>query len=158
ANRLVAQIELARQRAIVTGMPHRLFIDVDAAAYRLEWLVNDAQESGDAEEEAGELAGLGPIAADFLGPDDLVAPRDAQRDYRPVPDIAGRYTELAGSMRFSSVETTGGWVEAGETWIRFERDGTADFTTIVIEHESGLALTLEVLPLADRVRIYHETL
>jgi hypothetical protein len=66
---------------------------------------------------------------------------------------AGRFVELDDAIVFAGVETTGGWVDSGETWIRFERDGSADATTIEIEHESGLTATLEVLPLADSVRV-----
>ena len=34
AERIVAQLELARQRAVVTGIPHRLLIDLDEGGYR----------------------------------------------------------------------------------------------------------------------------
>ena len=36
ADDLAARLELARQRAVVTGVPHRLWIDLDQASYRLE--------------------------------------------------------------------------------------------------------------------------
>jgi hypothetical protein len=58
---------------------------------------------------------------------------------------------------FTGVETAGGWVDDGEAFIRFERDGSADATVIMIENEAGQALSLEILPLADSVRIYDET-
>ena len=35
---MVAQLELARQRAIVTGIPHRVYIEIEDGAYRIEWL------------------------------------------------------------------------------------------------------------------------
>jgi prepilin-type N-terminal cleavage/methylation domain-containing protein len=157
AHRIVAQIELARQRAIVTGIPHRFFIDVDGAAYRIEWLATEKMAEG--EEEAAEAADF----ADFLGADgessiDLTPPRAEEATYRPVPGTLGRFISLEESIEFAGVETTGGWVEEGETFIRFERDGSADATTIVIEHESGTSVTLEVLPLADTVRVRYETL
>jgi prepilin-type N-terminal cleavage/methylation domain-containing protein len=157
ARRIVAQIELARQRAIVTGIPHRFFIDVDGAAYRIEWLATE--NPADGEEAASETADL----ADALDTDgessiDLTAPRAEERAYRPLPGTLGRFTPLEASIEFAGVETTGGWVDEGETFIRFERDGSADATTIVIEHESGLSVTLEVLPLADTVHVRYETL
>ena len=46
AQRLVTQLELARQRSIVTGVPHRLYIDVDGSAYRVEWLASEKMAAG----------------------------------------------------------------------------------------------------------------
>jgi prepilin-type N-terminal cleavage/methylation domain-containing protein len=157
ARGIVAQIELARQRSIVTGVPHRLFIDIDGAAYRIESLTVEDAAGGD--READESAGV----ADALGAAgyveiELTAPRDEERAFHPLPGILGRFTILEESIEFAGVETTGGWVDEGESFIRFERDGSADATTLVIEHESGLSVTLEVLPLADTVRVQYETL
>jgi len=157
AQRIVGALELARQRAIVTGVPHRLFIDLDGASYWIEWLVGDSAAEGD--EAPGEPAtGADPLDLLALGPLDLSAPRDEERSYHPLPGLAGRPTALEGSIEFASVETTGGWIDRGETFVRFERDGSADATTIVIAHESGVAVALEVLPLADTVRIHDATL
>ena len=39
------------------------------------------------------------------------------------------------------------------TFIAFERDGTASATQVVLADEDGHALAVEVLPLADAVRI-----
>jgi prepilin-type N-terminal cleavage/methylation domain-containing protein len=157
AQRIVGALELARQRAIVTGVPHRLFIDLDGAAYWIEWLSSEsaASDEGAVEPEPVDsdpfdLAGAGPL--------DLSAPRGEERSYQPLPGLAGRQSILEGSVEFEGVETTGGWIDHGETFIRFERDGTADATTIVIAHESGAAMALEVLPLADVVRVRNETL
>jgi prepilin-type N-terminal cleavage/methylation domain-containing protein len=157
ARRIVAQIELARQRAIVTGIPHRFFIDIDGAAYRLESLTAEDEAGGDgeADESAGFANALG--AAGYVSID-LTAPRAEERAFRPLPGSLGRFTILEESIEFAGIETTGGWVDDGETFIRFERDGSADATTIVIEHESGMSVTLEVLPLADTVRVRYETL
>jgi type II secretion system protein H len=157
ARRIVAQIELARQRAIVTGTPHRLFIDVDGAAYRIESLT--AEDEADGEGETDEMA-TDAFASSAAGgvSIDLTAPRAAERTFRPLPGTLGRFTLLDESIEFAGIETTGGWVDGGETFLRFERDGSADATTIVIEHESGMSVTLEVLPLADTVRVRHETL
>jgi prepilin-type N-terminal cleavage/methylation domain-containing protein len=152
ARLVVAQIELARQRAIVTRTPHRLFIDIDGAAYRIE---SFATENTDGESEA-ENSAVAPGTTDDLSID-LTAPRAEERAYRPLPGTLGRFRLLEESIEFAGVETTGGWVDGGETFIRFERDGSADATTIVIEHESGMSVTLEVLPLADTVRVLYET-
>ena len=157
ARRIVAQIELARQRAIVTGTPHRLFIDIDGAAYRIESLATEDEADGDGEADGMEtFADTSSAAGDI--PIDLTAPRAEERAFRPLPGTLGRLAQLDESIEFAGIETTGGWVDSGETFIRFERDGSADATTLVIEHESGMSVTLEVLPLADTVRVRYETL
>lgn len=157
ARRIVAQIELARQRAIVTGVPHRLFIDIDGAAYRIESLT--AEDEADGEGETDEMATDASASSAAGGVSiDLTAPRAAERAFRPLPGALGRFTLLDESIEFAGIETTGGWVDGGETFLRFERDGSVDATTIVIEHESGMSVTLEVLPLADTVRVRYETL
>lgn len=153
AHTMVAQIELARQRAIVTGIPHRLFIDIEAGAYRIEWLGRD-EDSGDAF-DAGATA---PAAASDAFTLDLTAPRSEEREFEPIAGSLGRFKLLEDASFFAGIETTGGWVEVGDSYIRFEQDGSADATTIVIEHEAGFAATLEVLPLASTIRVQHETL
>jgi type II secretory pathway pseudopilin PulG len=157
ARHIVSQIELARQRAIVIGVPHRLFIDIDGAAYRIESLTAEDADADDG--EADESTGVAdPLGAAGTVSIDLTAPRAEERAFRPLPGPQGRFTVLDESIEFAGIETTGGWVDEGESFIRFERDGSADATTIVIEHESGMSVTLEVLPLADTVRVQYETL
>lgn len=153
AKELVAQIEFARQRAIVTGVPHRLTIDIDGAGYRIEWLGRaepgeiDAQSSEDYES----------TFEDYGQPLDLSAPRGEERGFEPLTGLSGRFTWLDDSLIFAGVETTGGWVDHGESFIGFERDGSADPTSIVIEHEAGPSVTLEILPLSSTIRILHES-
>jgi prepilin-type N-terminal cleavage/methylation domain-containing protein len=183
AQRLVAQLELARQRAIVTGVPHRLYIDIDGSAYRIEWFASEQVANGGDDwdslsaSDTGGMSGTGGIsdmlamsgtsdapmladsALDEYGrePIDLSPPTAEVLDYRPVKGVAGHLESLDDSIFFAGVETDGGWVDSGETWIGFERDGSADFTIIEIEHESGPAATLEILPLADTIRVAYAT-
>jgi prepilin-type N-terminal cleavage/methylation domain-containing protein len=180
AQRLVTQLELARQRAIVTGVPHRLYIDIDGSAYRIEWLASEQMANGGDDWDSLSASGMGDISdmADRLGmsntsdasmlvdsaldeygrePIDLSPPTAEVLDYRPVKGVAGHLESLDDSIFFAGVETDGGWVDSGETWIGFERDGSADFTTIEIEHESGPVATLEILPLADTIRVAYAT-
>jgi len=167
AQRLVSQLELARQRSIVTGVPHRFYIDLDGSAYRIEWLATEAMlnglddpggtGSGDPFSSLPASAGETTEFGDFGAPPiDLSAPSEEAAEYHPIAGMAGRFVFLDESIAFAGVETDGGWVDDGETWIRFERDGSADPTTISIEHQSGGAVTLEVLPLADRIRVDYE--
>jgi len=172
ALRLVTQLELARQRSIVTGVPHRLYIDVDAGAYRIEWLASEQQANGGDDWDSLGASGDSMLGVPMLGesmPDDaslddygrqridLTPPIAEAADYRPVDGVAGRMTSLDDSIFFAGVETDGGWIDSGETWIRFERDGSVDSTRIEIEHESGPIAILEILPLADTIRVTYET-
>jgi prepilin-type N-terminal cleavage/methylation domain-containing protein len=153
AQKLVAQLELARQRAIVTGVPHRIYIDIDDGAYRIEWLGTRAEPGDDPDDSAADAG----VTSDSYTLD-LTPPRADEREFEPIAGSLGRFTELDDASFFAGIETTGGWVHAGDTNIRFEQDGSADATTIVLEHEAGYAATLEVLPLASTIRVQHETL
>ena len=166
AQRLVTQLELARQRSIVTGVPHRLYIDIDGGAYRIEWLASEQMaEGGDDWDSLPSSGGNGapPTLDDSQLDDygrqaiDLSPPTADEAEYRPVNGTAGQLARLDDSIFFAGIETDGGWIDSGETWIRFERDGSADPTTIEIEHESGPAAILEVLALADTIRVAYET-
>jgi type II secretion system protein H len=153
ARTLVAQIELARQRAIVTGVPHRVYIDIDEGAYRIEWMGRD---------QAADAAFDEPAPAATVTSDaftlDLTAPRAEERSFAPIAGSLGRFKFLDDGSFFAGVETGGGWVDNGDTFIRFEQDGSGDATTISLEHEAGYAATLDVLPLASTIRVEHETL
>jgi type II secretion system protein H len=150
AQRIGGQLELARQRSIVTGIPHRMWLDLDSASYRLEWNVSEAETEG----EAAPAAVTDPNAAVPLS---LAPPREAERQYRSLPGRLGRARPLEPSLAIAGLETPEGWIERGEAFIAFDRDGTTVYTAIVLEDESGRSVTLEVLPLADAVRIRDES-
>jgi type II secretory pathway pseudopilin PulG len=147
AKSISAQLELARQRAIVTGVPHRLAIDLDRGSYWLEWLVTQAEATGEQESPPElDLRGSTPIS--------LAPPPKAVREFRPLPGLFGRETAMEESLRFQVVETSAGSFERGETFVVFERDGTASSTEIVLADDDGHALALLVQPLAEAVRIH----
>jgi type II secretion system protein H len=148
ADVLAARLELARQRAVMTGIPHRVWIDLDGAAYRLEWFVTDAEELGDD-------APLQPEPLDLRGqtPLPLEAPRGEAPSFRPLPGLLGRDEVLEESLAFRGIETPGGWTDEGEAAIEFAPDGTAEYGTVVLDDESGRSLAVEVLPLAEAVRV-----
>lgn len=150
AEQLAGQLELARQRSVVTGVPHRVLIDLDSAAYRLEW------RGAASDEETPDL--LPPPAPQDTGqtPISLAAPVQEQREYAPLPGLFGRFTYLADDLAFAGVETPAGWIDRGEVTIDFDRDGTADYTEIELDNGGGQSLVLEVLPLAEAVRIRDE--
>lgn len=145
AEALAAQLELARQRSVVTSVPHRVYLDLEGGAWRLEWLAPTEQEA------ALEGGAPDPLAGPGLS---LEAPPAAVRAYVPVPiQMFGSFSALDDSVLFAGVETPEGWIERGEAFVDFERDGTATYSVIVLTSEDGDSLELEVLPLADAVRI-----
>src|SRR5262245_53371163 len=90
AQQIAAQLELARQRAIVTGVPHRVWLELDQAEYRLEWLAADPAAVAQAEmraEAALDVHGNTPLA--------LSAPPAPPLDYQPIPGNFGRLQVVA---------------------------------------------------------------
>lgn len=146
ADRMAGLIELARQRSVATGTPHRLRIDLDNAAWRLEWLVSEAQALG--EEPLPEE----PL--DLRRPISLAPSRSGDRDFFPLPGLFGRADFLKTGLSVSTVETAEGIVAEGEVFVPFETDGTAPYTVVTLEGDDGRGLALEVLPLTDAVRIF----
>ena len=145
---LAARIELARQRTVMTGIPHRVWIDLDAGSYRLEWEVSEAEALG--EEEPSEPE---PVDLRAQAPLLLVAPRGAERAFRPLPGVLGRDEILEDSLDFRGVETPTGWLERGGTSIEFGMDGTTESAAVILDDDSGRTLVIDVLPLAEAVRV-----
>ena len=147
AERIAARLELARQRSVLTGVPHRLLIDLDEGGYQLEWQATEAEAEGREPEPVAplDLRGETPIP---------MAPVHAeQRTYRPLTGSMGDFEWLEDNLTFAGLQTPEGWIDRGEVSIEFERDGTASYTEIYLDDESGQTLVLDVLPLADAVRI-----
>jgi len=147
AVQISAQLELARQRAVVTGVPHRLAIDLDRGSYWIEWFVTEAEAVGERETPPVlDLRGSAPIS--------LAPPREGAREFRPLPGMFGRETAIEEPLLFQAVQTPEGGIDRGEAFVVFERDGTASPTEIVLADDDGHALALEVQPLAEAVRIH----
>lgn len=152
ATRLAATLEFGRQRAVMTGVPHRLVLDLDAGTYWLEWSGNEAGRRG-------EPAPLGPPEA-ALAPKEhssvpLEAPRSEAEDFRALPGELGSERRLDDEVYAASVETPSSLVEAGRVEIRFERDGTSAPTEVALANDAGQRTVLELGPLADTVGIRH---
>ena len=153
AERLAGRLELARQRTIVTGTPHRVIIDLENGYYGLEWFGRrEAEEPASAPEGDELLAAAGSSAQTPLS---LAPPRHEKSIYQPIPGLFGRLDSLEPGLFFAGVETDQGFTDSGQTSVEFERDGTTDGTTITLENEDGAAVFLEVAPLAEAVRIVH---
>lgn len=145
AQRIAARLELARQRAIVTGVPHRLWLDLGAAEFRVEWWMPDPGEPEREPVEALDLAGNTPLP--------LEAPRAGLHEFRPIPGRFGNVDVVTDPFFVDRLETPQGTVSEGETWVVFDRDGTASHTVIHLQDPDGRALALDVYPLDDLVRI-----
>ncbi|MBY0400156.1 GspH/FimT family pseudopilin [Myxococcota bacterium] len=169
AESIAASLEFARQRAVMTGVPHRVLIDLENGDWRVEWLVSeseaaagelDAGGAGGGSLLAGALAGaLASDADDSREPDprapiDLHPPAKDGLDYYPIPNRLGRVTSLDDDdeLYFVGLEGNSGWVEGGEVQIVFDADGTTDFVLLEIADAEDRHMTLEIEPLLDRIR------
>ena len=147
AQALAETLELARLRTVMTGVPHRVHLDLDAASWRLEWLASDAEERG---EQAPP-----PPTLDLKSslPLDLSAPKSAAASFRPLPGLLGNEEVLEDELSFQGVKTEDGFASRGEADVAFETDGAAPYTEILLRDDSGHGLVIELLPLADLVRV-----
>jgi len=170
AESIAASLEFARQRAIMSGTPHRLLIDLGEGGYRVEWLASQDEAYAAITGQAIEPAAGLPLGGDPLGaagtgagldgggggraaPVSLRPPPRAERDFHPIPNRQlGSFTWLEDALYFVGLESPSGWTEAGEVAIVFEADGTTDFSLLEIADVDDNHLTLEIEPLLDRVR------
>lgn len=137
AEAVMAELELARERAIATGTPHRLTLDLDEGTWHMERFEVPPPEAAPAP------------ARDPRQPVSLVPPRPEQGGFEPLPGN-GR---LPRQVHLARVETPDGSVEVGAVGVEFARDGTATPAVLWLANDAGSSLGLEILPLADAVRI-----
>ena len=149
AERFASDLELARVRTVLLGVPHRVVIDLEGGAWRVEWLVTEAEALGKT------ASALAPAAAasDPRARLDLAPPLGETPEYRPVPVSAGRTSTLDDDLIFSRIDTTQGPVNRGTVAVGFERDGTADPTRILLADERGHTVVVDVEPLEETVRV-----
>lgn len=142
------QIQLARERAILTGAPHRVLFDLESQGYRLEWWATEREALGEDAEEP-EAVVLVPGAQ----PLELSAPREAERDWQPLAGRLGNFAWLEEGIRVAGIERSGDWIETGDVGIAFEWDGTTNPAVVQLQDEDGRRFEVDVLPLADAVRV-----
>jgi prepilin-type N-terminal cleavage/methylation domain-containing protein len=153
AKQLAANLEFARQRSVMTGVPHRLVIDVEDGSYWLEWLVSEARALG--EEELVDLPVFEPGGSEQIP---MAPPRAAERSYHALPGDLGHASLVREIVRIDGIETDGGFLERGLVNIVFERDGTSEAAQILLSDADGHSIGIQVAPFADTVRISHEPL
>jgi prepilin-type N-terminal cleavage/methylation domain-containing protein len=146
AQDLAARLSFARQRAVATGTPHRIVIDLDASAWWIE-VRPDAACSFSAPPPA-------PSASREV---QLAAPRDVEQPFVPLAGPFGRPRQLPEEVFFASIETlAAGPVVSGQVGLVFEEDGTADPALFVLENDEGAVLHVQLARLADEVQIRRE--
>jgi hypothetical protein len=139
---LATSVELARERAIMTGRAHAVVIDVERGTWWVEWSEPLAPPEADAA-PSGEPAKL-----------DLVPPPLAGEALVPVAGSFGRAHALEDGVVVAGVELDGGVADAGEVELRFDADGATDPAVVLLSNEEGLhGVRVEIEPLADAVLV-----
>ena len=157
AENIAESLRFARQRAIMTGVPHRVLIDLEEGGYLIEWYVSEGQALSAVGEEGGD-GGLGLIDLPGGGEEEVVLdlhpPPASERDYHPIPHRElGSFRWLDEALYFVGVEGAAGWVESGDYGIVFYEDGTTDPALVELANAKDEHLTLEVEAVLDRVRV-----
>jgi type II secretion system protein H len=144
AQDLAADLSFTRQRAVATGTPHRVVVDLDAAGWWIEeW-----------PEEASPFAVAPAAATGERREIQLAAPQAAGLAFRPLVGPFGRPHALPDGVAFASVETlAAGPVLGGQVALVFEGDGTADPALFSLVNEGGDVVQIELSRLADEIRI-----
>lgn len=152
AESIAASLEYARQRAVLTGIPHRVLIDLADGGWRVEWLVGEQEAlSGDG---ADPGSFVDPDAAlDPRSPIDLHPPTRGELDYHPIANRQlGSFSWLEERLYFVGLESPSGWIESGDVQIVFDADGTTDHVLLEIADADDRHMTLEIEPMLERVR------
>jgi len=149
AQRLATDLEYARQQTVVTGIPYRVFIDLEGQAWRVEWYVTEAEALG----QDPSAAAAAPAATSDDEHLDLAPPQTAERAFYPVPSELGHVEGLEREISFAGVRTPTALVTSGNVVVGFAPDGTADPTSIVLADDGGHRVIVDVEPLEETVRV-----
>ncbi len=161
AESIAASLEFARQSAIVTGIPHRVLIDLEEGGYRVEWLVDEERAFAAIEDRGDQPDPIEgpPIGAGRGLPNadspllDFHPPLKSELDFYPIPNRQlGSFTWLDDSRYFVGLESPSGWIEGGDVEISFDVDGTTEYSLLEIADADDNHLTLEIEPILDRIR------
>ena len=157
AQQIAGTLQLARERAIVTGAAHRAFLDLEVGTSRIDWHVAedrafahlaDPSDASPSEKPSREYSDGQSIS--------LSPPEREERDYYPIPNRFGREDWLPEDIFFVGVNTADGWIEDGTVQIVFQIDGTTDYSEIVMRDNWENRIVLEIEPLLDIVRVRQE--
>jgi type II secretion system protein H len=148
ARRLASSIEFVRQRAVMTGVPHRIFFDLGRGAYQVESYGPPAGAPSEAEQ--AELALVAQEDAQNLA---LSPPLAPEREFQPLTGTPGDVQQLHDDVHFEAIATPRGEFAAGTLEILFEGDGTSEPAEIVLASEEGRRVVVHLEPLADAAYI-----
>ncbi len=159
AESIAASLDFARQRAVMTSIPHRVLIDLEEGGYRIEWYVDEARSTEAIDGGEGNSADDEDyLASDVPGGQGVEIinfhpPKVDERDYYPIPSRQfGSFTWLDDARYFVGLKSSSGWIESGDVEIVFDADGTTEYSQLEIADAEDNHLTLEIEPLLDRVR------
>jgi prepilin-type N-terminal cleavage/methylation domain-containing protein len=151
---LAARIDLARERAIVTSAPHRVWFEVEEGAFRVDWWVDESRAFAIPGEEDDDTGRVEAPFQDMPEPISLSPPQTEEREYFPVPMKFGTDSWLEDDTFFEGINTQDGWITEGEVQLVFQIDGSTDYAEVFLEDEWGNSVTVEVQPLLDHARVY----
>ncbi len=157
AESIAQSLRFARQRAIMTGVPHRLLINLEDGGYQIEWFVSEERATSAVGDDSSAFA-FGDQAmggdSEAEAPIDLLPPRVQERDYFPIPSSRmGKVHWLDDALYFVGVEGASGWIEGGDYPIVFYVDGTTEAARLEIADADDKHVTLEIEPILDRVHV-----
>jgi type II secretion system protein H len=153
AESVAASLEFARQRAIMTAIPHRLLIDLEEGGYRVEWLVTQDQAFASGPADDGFQTSDFSLEGESVNSIELRPPPRSDRDYYPVSNRRlGAFSQIDDALYFVGLDSPSGWIEGGDVAIVFQADGTTEFAMLEIADVDDNHITLEIEPLLDRIR------
>lgn len=157
ARQVAHRLETARQRAITSGVPHRLFIDLESGTMRVEWWVDEDRAYGTEEAEEDEQDDAAVVAAreelDLSGPIPMSPPKGLEAEFHPIAGAFGRDTRLDDDYYFVGLDTEAGWFESGTVEIVFGSDGVTEYAVIKLADAWDNTISLEIEPLIELVHI-----
>lgn len=142
AAELATALELARDRAIMTGRAHAVVVDVGRGEHWIEWA---------APLEAASVPAGGPAGEGKL---ELVPPPIEGEALVPLTGQFGKPHRLEDPAMILGVEIGDGLADTGEVVLRIDGDGATDAAVILIGNaDASYVVRVEVEPLADSVAI-----
>ena len=153
AKQVAHRLETARLRAITSGIPHRLYLDLEAGFIRIDWWVDENTAYG-GDELDGEQEE--PNEADEFDPYEPIAmspPLGEEADYHPISGAFGREMHLDDDYYFVGVDSETGWFESGAVEVVFGPDGVAEYSVIRMADAWDNKVRIEIEPLLELVHI-----
>ena len=152
AREIANLVHVARQGAITSGAEHRLWFQIDEGTMRVDWYVTEQRANaayGDSMEQPANLEEEQTSDTTVS----LTPPESEGRDYFPIASKFGENRLLPLDYSLLGVETPEGFIETGEVQLVFGRDGTTDYSEVVLADAWDNEVIVEIQPLMDRVRI-----